>query len=255
MPLFTARLTDCPSSPGSPPQPAMTRRMSSSTRRCATASVWRLQEPVELTPVRVHRSFLTRAADALFGQSRYVIARVQAADLATVEQGACALTPLALQLLGIEPGDLVIVEGCHVASGEIRPVRLRAFPAPGEMLELRRSVSGGTLRARFPDTRDALGVFPDLPWAFLDKQSRDALHVEKLHPVRIRAARGQQIGKDLRELTFVISLGLIGLLVSHLSAWLRVGGLVIVSVLIVSVIIVRLRTRLGRRQGSRDGLS
>jgi hypothetical protein len=206
-----------------------------------------LRESVAIRPVTVPNGVSRFVADAILGRSRYVIARVQTADLATLEQGACALTPLALRLLGIESGDNVLLEGCaQPASNVVQTVKVRAFEAPSDMTSLRQSVSGGTLGARFPSATEALGVFPDLPWAFLDERTRQTLGLSKLEPVRIRAARGQQVGKEVRELALVIALGLIGVLISHLSAVVRILALIALGLLIVGIVVFRLRTRLAR---------
>jgi hypothetical protein len=158
----------------------------------------------------------------------------------------CSLNWQALDLLGIESGDLVVVEGGTTSDGRVQRLTLRAFRAPEDMTRLRSEVAGGEMTARFPASRDALGVYPDLPWAFLDARTRALLGVGKLHPVRIRAERKQQLWKEVRELSLVIALGFFGLLAAPIAWQVRVGVALSLAVFIAWVLIIRLRSRLSR---------
>lgn len=58
-----------------------------------------LGERVIIGPAQAPRS---RVADVLIARPHYVMCRVQSADLATVEQPVCLLTPLAMSILGVD---------------------------------------------------------------------------------------------------------------------------------------------------------
>lgn len=140
---------------------------------------------------------------------RYVMMRVQVADILIMEKASCAMPSIALELLGIEPGDKVVLESPkREDSGDeyrLERVILRAYLAPMSMLELRDSVqSGRFIQTRFPDCAEVLGVFPDLPWIFVDADARDVLGLSKCSPVRVYARRRYQISKDYRNYALLI---------------------------------------------------
>lgn len=151
----------------------------------------------------------SRVADALIGR-RYALLRVQSADGILVERSACFVPKPALGVLGIESGDKVVVES--VEKSEAHQLVLRAFELP-EDVEQRRQTLEGRPNARFPACSELLGVSPDLPWIFLDADARSALGgLPKCAAVRVRAARGYQLTKALREYIFVIVVALLGAL-------------------------------------------
>lgn len=199
-----------------------------------------------MTAVNLPADRLTRLADRALGESRYIVARVQTADLATVEQDACMLAPVALDLLGVASGDQVVLEGAPDASGRVRVRRARALRAPDDMLTLRQQISGGEIRARFPSAKDALGVYPDLPWAFLDARTRQDLGLDKLHPVRIRAERGHQLRTELRELSLLVAIALLGVLTADIPGAVKAGTLGLLAAIISWVLRTRLQGRLSR---------
>lgn len=210
------------------------------------------QEYVSLQPATAARSSRVLS---LLGDPSYIVCRVQAADLASVEQEVALVEPLALRFLGILQGDAVILEGIQLNdAGVLQPVRLRAIELPDSVRERRTSLSGGGLEARFPSSADALGVFPDLPSIFLDASIRRRLGLgsSKLTAIRIRASRRHQLFTQLREVLLVLVLALIGV-VSIVPDRLGVFAaiLVIFSIAVV-VVIFRLRGQLGlRRKPSR----
>lgn len=174
---------------------------------------------------------------------RFVVCRVQSADLVTVEQRACAMSPVALSLLGITSGDEVVLQG-GPREGVTRCMRLKAVAAPDDLLHRREQYTGGDLRARFPSSRDALAVDPDLPWVFLDQDARESLGLGKLSPVRIRARRSFQLRKDTRELLFVLVLALVGLVPTSAATHVRVGAFLLVAFVAFLLMLWRLGDRL-----------
>jgi hypothetical protein len=210
-------------------------------RNALGTEVW---EHVRLTKVKVGS---TPISDLILFRPHFVMARVQAADLATVEQNVGLVSPLTLGILGIQDGDAVIVQGAPDAEGNVEDVRLRVHVAPDDMLDLRKEVSGGSLSTRFPSARDALGVFPDLPCIFLDSASRARLGLgrTKLSAVRIRASRSFQLNREFRELLLVLILAFLGFatLVKSTAALAALFGFLLLVV--GGVIRSRLRRRLG----------
>ncbi|SQE00684.1 hypothetical protein FMEAI12_7030002 [Parafrankia sp. Ea1.12] len=192
----------------------------------------------------------TAMADWALAPRNYVMCRVQAASLPTVEHQICTAHPLVLSVLGVENGDEVVIEGIPAGDALLIPVcRLKIFSTPAEAIEQRNRLSGGDLTTRYPSSRDALGVYPDLPWIFLDGDTRSALGLgnQKLAVVRVRASRKYQVAKEVREillLLFLAFFGLIGVLKSGLLVAIAAFVLVILA---VGAIHRRLRWRLFRK--------
>ncbi|MEU2745589.1 hypothetical protein ABZ613_04715 [Streptomyces collinus] len=201
-----------------------------------------IQEQVDVMPVTLRRPcFLDRA----IGEPNYVTCRVQNADLRTIEGGVCIVDPLTLQLLGVQIGDFVVIEGLPDVNNEIPQVVIQAFVS--EEVQLRREqLHGGNFTSRFPSSRDALGVYPDLPWVFLDSSTRATLGLpeKKLGTVRIRARRRHQFVKEIRDLLLLIGLAVIGLVTAFKETHWRVAFLVALTVIVLAVVTVRLRGRL-----------
>jgi hypothetical protein len=189
-------------------------------------------------------------ADFLFARPHYVMCRVQSADLATVEQNVALMSPTALRLLGVPGGARVVVEGCTNPANVLQVVRLTALELSDETLERRRDLSGGDFAARFPSSRDALAVFPDLPWIFLDYAERTALGLghSKLAVVRVRASRRDQMIAEVRELLLLFVLAAVGL-AALIKSPVLVGGLLAVLV-VIGLLVARARLR-RRLEGSR----
>ncbi len=100
-------------------------------------------------------------------------------------------------------------------------------------------------RAEEVPSRDALGVYPDLPWVFLDSGTRTALHVRgKLGTVRIRASRRYQLLRELREAFLLALLALVGLAQVIQEPVVLIGLTVAVLILSAIAVVLRLRSRL-----------
>lgn len=189
-----------------------------------------------------------RLADLLLARRHYVACRVQAADLAVVEQDVALLSPLTMSLLGVQPGSRIVLEGVPSSPGGVVPVlRIKAHEAPQEIIDRRNELSGGGHDARFPSSRDALAVFPDLPWIFLDAASRTRLGLgsHRIRPIRVRAARGDQTLSEVRELMLLFVLAAVGVasvIPSTPLLLLFLGALALTTGLVARA---RLRRRLG----------
>ena len=202
-------------------------------------------EHVELLAAEVPGNPL---ADVLLARPLYVACRIQAADLAIVEQGAALLSPLTMSLLGVQPGARIVVEGVPPKPGGVVPVvRIKAHEAPQEIVDRRVEFSGGGREARFPASRDALGVFPDLPWIFLDAATRTKLGLGShgLRPIRVRAARGDQPLAEIRELMLLFVLAAVGVASVITSTGWLLAFLAALGVVAGLVTRARLRRRLG----------
>lgn len=203
-------------------------------------------EEIRMAGVRVHH---WRWLNYLIGRPFHVTCRVQLADPATIEHEVCLLDPLSLDLLGIQSGAEVIIEGRPDDRGEARRIRVKALAA-GEAVRLRREViSGGDFRSRFPSARDALGLPQEIPWVYIDRAMRTALGLgsQRLATVRVRASRSFQLRQELREMLVVLSLAFIGLIELLTQTWARIGVLLAMVVLVVTAVSVRMRGRLTRR--------
>lgn len=206
-----------------------------------------IREFVTVTPVHVPT---TPLADRVVSQPHFSMVRVQPADLATVEQNVGLLSPLAMSLLGLLDGDEVVMQGAPNADGKVSNVRMNVHAVPEETMTRRERLSGGGLNARFPSAKDALGVFPDLPWLFLDSASRARLNIEgkKLGVVRVRASRRFQLIREFRELLLLLVLAFVGLATvvkSQAILMVLLGGLFLAAVIVVRS---RLKSRLENRR-------
>lgn len=216
-------------------------------------------EIAELRPVRLERG---TAGDRVVGKPTYLTMRTTLADPASAERDVVLMSRLALDILGVGPGDYVVVEGAgtgegDVAEGEIPTVMLKAFEAPGSVEDTRQRITGGTWGARFPAAEETLGVRPDLPLAFLDFELRTRLGIagQTLATVRVRPARLPQFWSELREMLLILAVAFLGVVVVAPWPWLQMLLIVALVVMSLWLIVQRLRRRLTHvlRRGSSRG--
>lgn len=202
-----------------------------------------LQEPVRLSAVTIDT---TPLADAVLATPHFSMVRVQPADLATVEQDVGLLSPLAMDILGLQSGDLAVVQGSPDADGKVPKLRLTMLTTPEETMQRREKLSGGGITSRFPSAKDTLGVFPDLPWLFLDSAARSKLGINgrRLSVVRVRASRRFQLYREIRELLLVLVLAFLGLASVIETRWFLLIVLAAVGLAALWVIRQRLKQRL-----------
>jgi hypothetical protein len=205
-----------------------------------------LGETVRLTPVDVSRRHWP---DRIIGPPLYVTARVQAADLVTVEREVCLLSGLTLELLGVKSGDEVVLEGRAGADGIVEQVRLKAFDTTEAVQMTREREQGGDFTVRYPSARDALGIHPDLPWIFLDKTTRALLGLagQQLATVRVRASRSFQLRQELREMLLILVIAFLGLVGLITQPAIQLGIVAAMMCVIGAAIVVRMRGRLSHR--------
>lgn len=196
-----------------------------------------------------------RLFDPLLGPPTYVMCRVQSADAFTIEREIGLMDALTLELIGVESGDEVVIEGIPTEGtakepdGKLPSVQVKGFGVSDDVLTRRLELSGGDLACRFPSSRDALGVYPDLPWVFLDSATRAALGLAggKLGVVRIRASSRYQLVKELREILLIVAIAVIGILSLFNGKNTRIILVALLFLGVASVIFLRMRHRLSRR--------
>ena len=107
----------------------------------------------------------------------------------------------------------------------------------------------GGFGALYPSSRDALGVYPDLPWIFLDKTTRALLGLgsQKLAIVRVRSSRVFQLRQELREIMLILVIAFLGLVDIVTSPSARSVMIVSMVLIIASAVVLRMRSRLTHR--------
>ncbi len=190
-----------------------------------------------------------RWQDLLFGKQSYITCRIQDGDRASAEHEVCLLDALTLQLIGVSSGDDVVLEGFPDENGIVPILELKAIQTSDEVQSRRTELHGGDMTSRYPSSLDALGTYPDLPWAFLDRRLWSGLGVEGqwLATVRIRCSRTYQLKKELREMVFLLGLAFIGVVTVLNSILWRVTSLVVLVLLVGVLVSMRLRSRLTQR--------
>lgn len=207
-----------------------------------------IRERVSVEAVNHQRNWL---GERLAPSPTYVICRVQFAELVGAERNVALVDEIALAIAGAESGDEIVIEGLVKETPQsdkptIRQARCRAIPVDSSFQEARRSLAGGDSESRFPDAATALGVYPDLPWIYLDQDTRDDLCLgqEKLAVVRIRSSRRHLLAREVREIVLLLAVTVLGLMTITDSALLRIILITIVGVGAAFVILHRLRRRI-----------
>ncbi|MCX4825086.1 hypothetical protein OG883_35545 [Streptomyces sp. NBC_01142] len=208
-------------------------------------------EPGEAISVRQARlpHSSRRWHDFIFGRPNYLVCRVQDADRPSAEQEVCLVDELTLNLLGVENGDDVVIEGFPDEDGCVPVLQLKAIRTSEEILERRKQLHGGALTSRFPSSLDALGIYPDLPWVFIDRGMWNGLGIggQWLSTVRIRSSRAYQLKKELREMVFLLGIAFIGVVQLLRGALWQVLIMVLLVLVVGCVVTVRMRARLSQR--------
>ncbi|GED96662.1 hypothetical protein [Gordonia crocea] len=204
-----------------------------------------------ITPAEVER---VRWFDPILGKPTYLTMRVTLADPASAERDVVLMSRLAIDILGLESGDYVVMEGAPDEDGEVRSVILKVFEVPSDVEDNRRSVTGGSWGARFPSGTETLGIHQDLPMAFIDAELRARLGVQRqtLATVRARPGRLQRFYAELREILLVLAVALLGVVTVVQNAPVQIALIIGLMVLSTMLVFGRMRRRLSHRTKSRQ---
>lgn len=203
-----------------------------------------------LRPAHVDR---VRWFDWMLGRPTYLTMRVTLADPASAERDIVLMPRLAIDILGVESGDYIVMEGAPDEHGAVPSVVLKVFEVPSDVEDNRRAVTGGSWGARFPAGVETLGINQDLPMAFVDAELRARLGVngQTLGTVRVRPGRLHRFYVELREILLVLAVALLGVVtvVNDVSVQITlIVGLVVMSTVLV---VGRMRRRLSHRSKKR----
>ena len=140
----------------------------------------------EIAPLRIPRSVKISRWLARVFSPRWLAARVVRSAQLTMERPVAWLDPHLPPALGIDDGgDVVLLSAAPVSSDlhefELKTIRLQALSTTPPMEAARRAALYPESRARFPDPAEVLGVFPDLPWAWIDAEAKSRLGLRDLH--------------------------------------------------------------------------
>jgi len=142
--------------------------------------------------------FVRRLVLAIFGRPNFVTARTKYADITTMERDVALVTPLTLQMLGIEPGEFAVLEGV-TPDYELKSETVRVFPL--DDLTMKRRKGGKT------------GNEHKMPPVFIDAALRKRLLGKDSDSpggvIRLRASVAQQVQKELREFFLILLLSIL----------------------------------------------
>lgn len=151
----------------------------------------------------------------VLGSPNYVSNRVVLSNVTTMERDVALVTPLTMQMLGIESGDFAVMEGVNREASEpqIKTVSVRVFPVDEKTLEKREKSQVGGWLSLVPDAKICLGVHTDLAPIFIDAALRDFLfgknHGQSVGVIRLRASFPEKVSSEIRELLVVILLAVL----------------------------------------------
>jgi hypothetical protein len=182
---------------------------------------------VSLAPAK--QPWRWRAVIDVFMPRRYLVMRTQVSDFTAFETATCSMPAYAMEILGVGQGDRVVLESA-APDGTVRELSLRAFATPEIREAQYREYLEPRLDARFPDASAILGVVPDLPAIFTDSEARHALVVPLCGPVRVRGSRRDQWAKELREVSLVLLVAIIGAVSLLDPGKISMGGMTIPGV-------------------------
>jgi hypothetical protein len=216
-------------------------------------------EPVKIMRVKKRRrDLLTWLLDHTIPRN-YFIFRTQIADVTLDEKASCALSQIALNMMGIQEGDHIVLEGLRPLkddpdgySYEVTHAVAKVYVSPPEMVAQRETIQRSIADPQHPDCSEMLGVYPDIPWIFVDEDivKRNGLNIDPCSPIRVRVERRHQIIKNLSGFAGLIVLGLLAngvLLQSGRDGDQGLNFAVFFGFLLLAVIanIIALRGRIG----------
>lgn len=196
----------------------------------------------------------------VLGKPNYVSGRAVLSDVTTMERDVALVTPLTMQMLGIESGDFAVMEGVHSEAGElkIKTVSVRVFPVDEKTLEKREKSQLGGWLSLIPDARVCLGVHIDLAPIFIDAALREFLFGSKpaqsVGVIRLRASFPEKVSSEIRELLVVILLAVLAwiLTIPNQQLPFLAKSLTLVAIVVLAFVLILFRIRNRSRHTKRS---
>jgi hypothetical protein len=157
-------------------------------------------EHCNLAPLKVPISIRFGNTIGRLFAARWLGGRGVKATGPVLERPMCWIDRSMLTALGVDEGGSVVVAAIEAMKGKgsprfvLRYRKLQAHAPPPEQVAARMtSLHPDDPDARFPDPSEILGVFPDLPWVWIDQQTRSVLGLgakDTISPVIVRPSVG-----------------------------------------------------------------
>jgi hypothetical protein len=212
-------------------------------------------------PMAVFRRAWFNFLTFMLGRPNYVTGRAAFSDVTTMERDVALVTPLTMQMLGIESGDSAVLEGVYrdETGSKIKTVSIRIFPLDEVTLEKRQKAQRGGWLSIIPDAKLCLGIHVDLAPIFIDAALRDYLfgknHGQSVGSVRLRASFPEKISGEIRELIVVILLAVLAWILtipeSELPFEAKIIAIGAIFVIALMLILFRIRMRYRHTKRSR----
>jgi len=175
-------------------------------------------------------SFLNRFVTRLLGVQDQVL-RVHPSDTPAMEKQVCVLHKEAMNIIGVEVGDFVIVESPYR-----KPISLRVLELSDEMKEEREKQIQNDSN-RYPPCSEYLNLGrPDLPWILMDWHARDSLKVEVCDPVIVKRDLSHILYRNLNSFAILLLITLVCASLAIEPVWAKAlvfGGGIATSLLLV----------------------
>ena len=202
-----------------------------------------------LRPAYVDR---VRWFDWMLARPTYLTMRVTLADPASAERDI-VLPRLAIDILGVESGDYIVMEGSPDGTAGFRRWFSKVFEVPSDVEDNRRAVTGGSWGARFPAGVETLGINQDLPMAFVDAELRARLGVngQTLGTVRVRPDGCTGSTSNCARSSWCLAVALLGVVTVVNETPVQIALIVALVVMSTILVVGRMRRRLSHRSKRR----
>lgn len=175
-------------------------------------------------------SLLTRLVAWVLGVQDQVL-RVHPSDTSAMEKQVCLLHKEAMNIIGVEVGDFILVESPYS-----KPISLRVLELTDQIKEEReKNIQNDS--NRYPPCGEYLNLGrPDLPWILMDWHGRDALKVEVCDPVIVKRDPLHILYKNLNSFAILLLMTLIGASLVIEPLWAKAiafGGGITTSLLLI----------------------
>jgi hypothetical protein len=205
------------------------------------------------------RDRLNNAMSRLVGR-RYLLVRVAQPDPNDIEKGVARVSGDDLVALGALVGSRVVFFGAEGGPNGYRLMRksLQGMPLEGEAIAERRRkeeiATADGWSARYRSAPDLLGIDgPDLTDAFIDRDAREHLGIDRAWPVLVRRDSRSAMAREVQEFGIALLASLLAIegavepLLEELDVsalWRGPIVLLVALVLAVALVVLRLRSDL-----------